>query len=89
MKTYYLNGDQLNELIERTDAEIIDGYEGCLLDNALYYSEKMTFAVYEHYINCWSSDYEVIIARTEKDIEKVTNDFWYNMEKAEQEYMEG
>ena len=83
MKTYYLNGDQLNELIEKTGAEIMDGYEGCLLDNGLYYSETMTFAVYEHYLNCWSSDYQVIIARTENDIEKVTNDFWNNMRLAE------
>ena len=85
MKKVYLNGDQLNELIEKTQAEIVDGYDGCLLDNGLYYSETMTFAVYEHYLNCWCSDYEVKIATTEEDIEKVTNEFFENMAKMEVE----
>lgn len=31
--------------------------EGCLLDNFVLVCKRGFAAVYEHYLNCWSSDY--------------------------------
>lgn len=33
--------------------------EGCLLDNFVLVCKRGYAAVYEHYLNCWSSDYLV------------------------------
>ena len=76
MKTYYLSQSQLDELVEKTNADCIEFVEGCLLDNALYNSEIGLIVVYEHYLNCWSSDYKVIIATSESDRQKADNEFY-------------
>lgn len=85
MKTYYLNGEQLNELIEKTDAEIMEGFDGCLIDNGLYSSNIGSFAVYEHYVNSNMSDYMTVIPETEEEENEIIEEFYKIMEKAEEE----
>jgi hypothetical protein len=89
MKTYYLSGTELSQVLEglekkfKVPFETWDCRDGCLLDNYIgsFYMEgcnPFTMMVKEHYLNPNSSDYCVTIARTEGDnrkIDKLWNEF--------------
>ena len=62
MKTMYLSGDALDMFMHQNKGEVIDCVEGSLLDNLLINTKRGTVALYEHYVNCWTSNYEVKFA---------------------------
>ena len=76
MKTMYLNSDSLDMFLHQNKGEVIDCVEGCLLDNLLINAKRGTIALYEHYVNCWTSNYEVKFApyKTEENLNLV-NEF--------------
>lgn len=87
MKKYYMGYSELNNYINRlsdkfgTPFECYDFREGCLQDNFIGSFCKegcypFTIMAKEHYLNCWSSDLEVTIARTKRDNEKIEK-WWY------------
>lgn len=78
----YLPSSGINKFLYQNKAEIVEGYDGCLLDNGLYQAKNGMFALYEHYLNTWSSDYLMIFARTKEEIDKLWNDFVENMQNA-------
>lgn len=64
MKKFYCSSE--NELLEKLgeegkDWEYIDFVEGCLQDNFIIGTDNATIFVFEHYLNCWSSDLEVYV----------------------------
>ena len=83
MKTYYLTHTEVNDLLTglenkfHTPFDTIDGRDGCLVDNFIgsftregYY--PFTIMATEHYLNEWSSDLKVTIARTERDNKRIS-----------------
>lgn len=99
MKKYYLGYSEYCELITGLSEKFgvpfdtWDCREGCLQDYSIgsfcrdgYY--PVTIMAKEHYLNPWSSDLEVTIARTEKDNEKIDK-LWYQfIEAYDAEYPE-
>ena len=75
MKEFFINPDFLDTYIEQNKAECIEYIEGCLQDNGLYIAKNGFFAVYEHYINEWTSNLKIIFARTNSEIEQIIRDF--------------
>ena len=59
MKQYILSPGNLDKFLYQNRAEVIDCIEGCLLDNLLCYTRRGIMMIREHYLNCYSSDYEV------------------------------
>ncbi len=53
----------LEKLIHQNKAELQEINDGCLLDNMLYDCKNGFMAVYESYMNCWSSCYTVNFSR--------------------------
>ena len=57
--------DNLAKWLEQNKAECIEGVEciecveGCLIDNALYACKRGYAAIYERFVNTWSSAYEI------------------------------
>lgn len=62
MTSTIIGSIELNDYLSKNAAEIVDGYEGCLIDNYLAYSETAVFAIYEKYATANSSVYEVFTA---------------------------
>jgi len=59
MKKYKIAPENLEKFLYQNRAEVIDCIEGCLLDNLLCYTRRGILFLKEHYLNCWSSDYQV------------------------------
>jgi|GEM_PF-2173662 len=51
--------DDLNKWLKQNNAECIEYVEGCLIDNALYACKRGYAAIYERFVNTWTSAYEV------------------------------
>lgn len=67
----------LKKWLHQNNVAYVEGFfEGSLLDNYLVQCENGTAAIYEKYVNCWESCYEVHFGRSETDIENIVNDFW-------------
>ena len=62
MTSTIISSIDLNEYLSENAAEIVDSYEGCLLDNYLAYSTTAVYAIYEKYATANSSVYEVFTA---------------------------
>lgn len=74
MKEYYLDSQEREKLFKQLhcDISLDDIVEGCLLDNELYYMDSVLVLVcYEHYLNEWSSDYQIFVAENSEDNEKL------------------
>ena len=69
MTEAYVNN--LEKLVKQNDAEIIDGFDGCLLDNMLYQAKRGVFAIYEAYVNPNMSRYFFKFARSKEDIDNL------------------
>ena len=67
----------LIQALEKNGYKIVDSLDGSLIDNVLYIKEArpgynpIYIAGFETFLNCCSSALKVMIARTEKDIEKL------------------
>ncbi len=56
--TFLIAPRDLPKWIRQNRAEYTGDFaEGCLLDNFVLSCRRGFAAVYEHYLNCWSSDY--------------------------------
>lgn len=101
MLVKYTNSfEKLSDILYFYVADLQECFEGCLLDNYLYWftSDNNGFryiAALETYVNANQSIYRVEIAETEEDNEKIENRFCHFMhvaelekEKAEREYKE-
>ena len=75
--------DNPNKLIHQNKAEILDGYEGCLLDNMLYTAKRGLFVLYESYLNPNASRYLFKFARTPEEMTALETEFYERMEAAE------
>lgn len=71
-----LNQESLDKRLEDIHAEIIECVEGCLLDNGLYHTDIGTVAVYETYVNEWTSLYKLVLPNSADDSEKIRKDFY-------------
>lgn len=81
MTTGYI--EHIGKLLHQNDAQLIDTFEGCLIDNYLYQARRGVFALFESYVNTWSSRYIFKFARTAADIEKLTKEFYELMTESE------
>lgn len=76
MKTYRLDPSSFEKFIHQNGAELIDFYEGCLLDNYLFTTKHgATLAIYEHYLNANSSDYHVYFSKDQEEAATIENSF--------------
>jgi hypothetical protein len=57
-----------------------DFIQGCLLDNFLVQCEHGIAAVYEHFLNEWSSCYLVRFGKTDNDKLMIHHEFYERME---------
>ena len=81
------NNDALSKWLEQNKAELIDAYDGCLLDNVLYQCKNGVAAFYEQYVNPNESEYIVEFARENnpEDIQAVKDKFYQREEEIEEE----
>ena len=76
---FYIDSNNLEKWIHQNNAEYTGAfYEGCLLDNFVLVTDKGFAAVYEHYVNCWTSDYYV---EYQKGAAQKVWKKWYDFEK--------
>lgn len=68
MKYFELNMS-IDKWMHQNDAECLEFFEGCLLDNYLLYCKRGNAFVYEHYLNSNSSNYRVMFF-THKEIKE-------------------
>lgn len=82
MHFYIENGKgEISEFINSI-TDTIDGFDGCLLDNFIGYTEDGTlYLALERYQNAWMSKYEVFGASTEED-RKALWEKYYDLEDA-------
>lgn len=81
---FQFNPKYFEQFLNLVDGEIIECVEGCLLDNFLIYSKLETIVVYEHYLNCWTSDFLILI-QDSKETEIETQWWEYCDEHLEEE----
>ena len=86
MTVFYWNGN-IDKLLHQNAAETEDYLEGCLQDNMLMACRRGYMAIYEHYLNPWSSNHKVFFApyKNAPDCEKLLQDWETFKEKAERE----
>ena len=56
---FYLDPCDLNKWMHQNDVIPIAFVDGCLQDNMLFKTKRGYAAVYEHYVNEWSSDFYI------------------------------
>lgn len=59
MTRFYISISNINTWLHQNDAETLECREGCLADNFIVGTKRGYAAIYEHYLNSWSSDYLV------------------------------
>jgi len=70
IKEFYLNPTQFDKWSHQNDIEYTgDFVDGVLLDNFVVFTKHGVAAIYEHYVNCWQSDYRVEFLRCHKNDE--------------------
>ena len=75
MTRFYIDPKNLEKWLHQNEAEYTgDFVDGCLLDSFVVWTKNGVAAVYEHYLNAWSSDYLIEFERGSAD-EVWTN--WY------------
>lgn len=65
----------IGKLIHQNEGELVDAFDGCLLDNYLYQAKRGMFALYESYVNSNSSRYLFKFARTGDEIRELWDEF--------------
>lgn len=88
MKRMYLSSNEMDTILKTAieTPEYIDSVEGALLDSFIVSVNGVTYACYEHYLNCWSSDYETYVATNEKECSDLLDDFVLYRQKIEEGY---
>lgn len=76
---FQFNPKYFEQFLNLVDGEIIECVEGCLLDNFLIYSKLGTIVVYEHYLNCGSSDFLILIQDSKET--EIETQWWKYYEK--------
>ena len=56
---FSINPRYFPKWLHQNRGEVIDIVEGCLLDDYLVQTKRGYAAVYEHFLNEWSSDYHI------------------------------
>lgn len=59
MTRFYISQSNINMWLHQNEAETLEFREGCLADNFIVGTKRGYAAIYEHYLNAWSSDYLV------------------------------
>lgn len=71
-----LDSTNLEKFLHQNGADIIDCFDGCLLDNLLCVTKNGgTMAIYERYINCWTSGYYIEYTKDKEEAIKICRDF--------------
>lgn len=84
MTTAYIDPKKLDKFLYQNGAELLEWFDGCLQDNALYQTDNGgILAIYEHYLNCWSSDLYIEFGRHEPEKTAIYNRFIERMQEAE------
>lgn len=81
MKKFVVNPKALEKFLHQNKATIIDAFDGCLLDNYLCETKRGVMAIYERFVNEWTSSYTVIFAADSNDRIRVCNDFYSRMDE--------
>lgn len=63
MTDFYADYDYMKEVTNEKGAEIIDCYDGCLIDNLLVATDSGCYFFKESYVNCYESNYQVFFFR--------------------------
>ena len=66
MTRFYISPKRLDTWLRQNKAETLECVEGCLLDSFLVGTKRGYAAIYEHYLNPWSSDYFVEFGTTDE-----------------------
>ena len=72
----------LDDILSANNAECVDGFEGCLLDNYLAYSEELVIAILETYATPNSSCYTVYAAKIDTDGAREVEQVFYDKQEA-------
>ena len=76
MTIFRLDPKALNKWMHQNEAEYTgDYFYGTLLDNFTVITKRGFAAIYEHYVNCWTSDYLVKFAADFPEIDKLNAEF--------------
>lgn len=70
--------------LAQNKAECIDCIEGSLIDNSVYECKNGIAFIYERYLNCWSSYYELNFIRYKKENKPLIDQYWEQWEQWEQ-----
>lgn len=77
--SFRISPANLDMWMHQNEAEHTGAFvEGCLLDNFVLACKRGFAAVYEHYLNCWSSDY---LIEFQPGAAKDVWDRWYKFEE--------
>ena len=78
MRKFKLDPAAFDKFIFQNKADLIETFEGCLLDNYLYQGKRGMFAIYEKYVNPNMSEYLVVFAKNENEIDRLWSEFMSN-----------
>lgn len=81
MTDFKASYDYMKDLLNKENGEIIDGYDGSLIDNLFICTDSGFYVFIENYVTAWTSDYHVYFFRTTE--ENQATDFFY---KCQAEY---
>lgn len=70
MKKFTLASTKLGLWLHQNKAEILDSYEGVLLDYLLVKTKRGYAGVYEHYVNANASDYYIEFSTDDSAIDE-------------------
>lgn len=77
---------EFEKWLKQNDGNIIDCFEGCLLDNYIVYCKNGIAIIFEEYVNSCSSCYKVYFFRHNKtdseDYKRIENE-WYKLSELE------
>ena len=82
MKQMKLNPAALGKFLRQNEAAIVDMFEGSLLDNYLFDTKRGIMAIYETFVNEWTSTYTVLFATEPGERIELSDDFYERMETA-------
>ena len=78
---FRIDACNLEKWLHQNKADIIDCFDGCLLDNYIASTTRGYAFIYEHYVNCWTSDYlfEFVPYKAKKAVEHLFNEWDRNV----------
>lgn len=84
MKNYKLNPMNFDKFVHQNKGDLVDFYEGCLLDNYLFQTQRGMMAIYESYVNPNMSEYLVVFASDKEEINRLWDEFTDNRNQVEE-----